>query len=183
MCYSAEVSFLTWGYGMACAAILYLSGNSPKSFLFPFIVVQMQLIEGLRWTHALPESILAPIAKGLLYAQPVAGLVEIDNTKWILPYVIAQTLVEVIGGSNDPRFVVAGDGHLSWKWLPELGSPVGIPYLLALFFIAFHLFPVWLNGILIALFVYYLTFHRQYGTWGSLWCVSVNILWLYYLTR
>ena len=181
MCYSAEVSFLTWGYGMVCATILLFSGTPLKSFLFPLVVSQMQLVEGLRWTHALPESVLAPLAKLVLYGQPVAGLWEAGHAQWIAPYVVAQVIAEVIAGSSDTRFVVAEDGHLSWKWLPELG--VLIPYWIALFYASDDLYPRWLKVLLLALLTYYVVFHRRYETWGSLWCVSVNILWIYYLLR
>ena len=181
MCYSAEVSFLTWGFGMACAAFLAFTGQPIKSFLFPLVVTQMQLVEGLRWTHALPEPMLALLAKGVLYAQPAAGLVEAGQAQYILPYVIAQAVAEFLGGSRDLRFVVAEDGHFSWKWLPDVG--VLLPYWIALLYAASIVFPRWVNAILLALLVYYLVFHLQYQTWGSLWCVSVNGLWLHYLLR
>lgn len=168
---------------MVSAAFLATTGQPLKSFAFPLLISQMQLVEGLRWINALPESVLAPLAKLVLYAQPIAGLVEIGQTQWIQPYVVAQVLMEMLAGSTDNRFIVADDGHLAWKWLPNLGSSVLLPYWLALFFVAYRLFPRWLNVILFMLLAYYVVFHRQYETWGSLWCVSVNILWIYYLLR
>lgn len=181
MCYSAEVSFLTWGFGMACAVFLAFTGQSIKSFAFPLVVTQMQLVEGLRWIRAAPDSLLAPLAKLVLYAQPAVGLFEANQSQWILPYVILQTLAEVIGGSQDSRFVVAGDGHLRWNWLPE--PAILLPYWIALVYAASIIFPRWVNAILVLLLVYYVTLHSKYGTWGSLWCVSVNWLWIHYLLR
>lgn len=183
MCYSAEVSFLTWGFALTCAVVLTATGQPLNSFAFPLVVSQMQLVEGLRWIHAAPDSVLAPLAKLVLYAQPVAGLYEAGQTQWVLPYVVAQGIAEIVGGSRDSRFVVAADGHLSWKWLPEIGSPVSFPYWIGVVFVAYTLFPLWVNAILSALLVYYVAGHSQYKTWGSLWCVSVNLLWIYYLLR
>jgi hypothetical protein len=183
MCYSAEVSFLTWGFGMACAAVLAFTGQPVKSFLFPLVVTQMQLIEGLRWTNALPEDILALLGKLTIYLQPAIALLEAGQTQWIPLYAGSQAIVELLLGSRDSRFVVADDGHLAWKWLPKFESLGLLPYWVAIIFASRILYPRWLNLLLLGLLIYYVTFHHQYDTWGSLWCVSVNILWIYYLLR
>jgi hypothetical protein len=183
MCYSAEVSFITWTFGMACAAFLASIGQPFMSFAFPLLVSQMQLVEGLRWIHALPDPLLALLGKAVLYAQPAVALLEAGQTKWISVYIVSQAVMEFLGGSRDNRFVVAKDGHLAWKWLSPLESIVNIPYWVALFFAASILYPRWLNTILMVLLIYYVAMHYEYGTWGSLWCMSVNILWFYYLLR
>ena len=166
---------------MACAAFLAFTGHPIKTFAFPLVVTQMQLVEGLRWIRALPDTVLAPLGKLVLYAQPAVGLFEAGQSQWILPYVIAQAIAEFVGGSRDLRFVVAEDGHFSWKWLPNLLAL--LPYCVALFYAAGILFPRWVNTILLGLLAYYLFGHLRYDTWGSLWCVSVNGLWIHYLLR
>jgi hypothetical protein len=183
MCYSAEVSFLTWAFGMSCAAFLASTGQPFVSFAFPLLVSQMQLVEGLRWIHALPEPLLAGLGKAVLYAQPAVALWEAKQIAWIPLYVVSQAVIELLRGSRDTRFVVAKDGHLAWTWLSPLDSVVNIPYWIALVAAAGILYPTWLNGILMTLLAYYLAMHYEYGTWGSLWCVSVNILWIHYLVR
>ena len=40
-----------------------------------------------------------------------------------------------------------------------------------------------LNLLLMGIYVYYSAIHGRYNTEGSLWCVAVNILWIYYLFR
>lgn len=183
MCYSAEVSFLTWGFGMVCAAFLAFTGHPVNSFLFPLVVTQMQLVEGLRWTNALPETLLAVLGKLVLYLQPAVGLLEAGQPQWIPLYAVSQTVFELLLGSQNHRFVVAADGHLSWRWLVESPAAVALPYWIAILFATGILYPRWLNSILLAFLAYYVTFHLEYGTWGSLWCVSVNVIWLYYLLR
>jgi hypothetical protein len=184
MCYSAEVSFVTWGFGMMCAAILASSGQPVTSFLFPLVVTQMQLIEGLRWINALPDDILALLGKLTIYLQPLAAMVEGGvATKWMALYAVSQALTELLFGSRDLRFVVAGDGHFRWKWIESVGGIAMVPYWIALALAAYVVLPLPVYAAMVGLLVYYNVKHWDYVTVGSLWCVSVNILWIYYLLR
>ena len=86
MCYSPEVSFGTWIFGLIASIYLYYNN---KPFLFPLVVSQMQLVEGLRWTRLVDETIIA-IMDGY---EPKTGkerkeLFEIVamNLKPLLPY-------------------------------------------------------------------------------------------------
>lgn len=183
MCYSAEVSFGTWAFGMISALYLYSRGNSVQSFAFPLMVTQMQLVEGLRWIHAVDERVLAILAKIVLYAQPAAGLYEARETSLILPYVITQGLAEFFLGSRDLRFVVAADGHFQWKWLESDSFLVTLPYWIALTYAAYRILPLPLLVALFLIYVYYQIGHRAYKTDGSLWCVAVNAMWIDYLMK
>lgn len=180
MCYSAEVSFGTWGFGIL--ASLYLAANG-KSYLFPLVVSQMQLVEGLRWIHAVDERILAVFGKIVLYAQPVAAFYEAKRYSFILPYVVLQSLVEILYGSRDLRFVLSPDGHFEWKWSFTPVSIEAIPYWVGLFVGASFLLPREVSFFMMSLFLYFYLNHAQYNTYGSLWCVWVNLLWVYYLLQ
>lgn len=180
MCYSAEVSFGTWAFGMVSAYILSRRG---VSVLFPLAVTQMQLVEGLRWIQAVDERILAVLGKLTLVAQPVAGLYEAGASQYILPYLVAQGITEFLYGSRDLRFLVADDGHFQWKWLESSSSWVAVPYWIALTYAAIKILPLPLNFLLLGLYAYYTLQHGRYKTEGSLWCVSVNLMWIYYLLR
>lgn len=182
MCYSAEASFGTWIFGIISAILLSSSGQPVRSFLFPLAVTQMQLIEGLRWINVVDERILAVLGKVVLYSQPVAGMIEAGKTQWILPYIVVQGILELVGGSRDLRFVIAKDGHFRWDWIDET-TLFALPYWIALIAVTGILYPGYINLIAIALLAYYASAHWKYETWGSLWCVSVNFLWLYYLGR
>lgn len=182
MCYSAEVSFLTWGFGMMSAFVLWSQGYPLKTFIFPLVFVQMQLVEGLRWMNAVDERILAVLGKLAIYAQPVAGMIELGKPSWILPYVVSQGLMELLAGSRNLSFAVAKDGHLRWDWIDE-ASIAAVPYWIALFVVTGLLYPQAIRLLMIGLLVYYGVMHWQYETWGSVWCVSVNLLWIYYLLR
>lgn len=181
MCYSAEVSFLTWGFGMACAALLVATGHPVKSFVFPLTVAQMQLIEGLRWMEAIDERILSILGKLAIYAQPVAVMVEGKMTQWIVPYVVAQGVLEALFGSRDLRFVVADDGHFQWRWIHDNWEIATLPYWIAMLITTYWRFPlpVFLAGW--SILVYFMLRHWEYKTSGSLWCVWSNLWWLYYI--
>jgi len=182
MCYSAEVSFLTWGFGMMSALVLWSQGQPLKSFLFPLVIAQMQLVEGLRWINAMDERILAVLGKLVIYAQPVAGMIELGKPSWVLPYILIQGLLELLAGSRTLSFAVAEDGHLRWDWLDEV-SITSVPYWVALFAVTYMLYPTGVGLFFLGLLFYYGVNHWQYDTWGSLWCVSVNLLWIYYLLK
>jgi hypothetical protein len=178
MCYSPEVSFGTWGAGLLAALYLYSKG---KDFLFPLVVSQMQLIEGLRWIHAIDERVLAVFGKLALYSQPVAAFVEAKQYAYIYPYILVQSITELFFGSRDLRFVTAADGHFEWKWSVNPISFAALPYWIGLLKGALFLLSREVGLFMLAFFVYYFITHAKYNTVGSLWCVSVNLLWIYYL--
>lgn len=180
MCYSAEVSFGTWTFGILASIYLYSKG---KPFLFPLVVSQMQLVEGLRWINAFDERILAALGKLVLYAQPVAAFYEAKRYTYILPYVIAQTVTEILVGSRDLRFKIADDGHFQWLWLKSPFSFETVPYWIGLILGASFILPQGVGLLMLGLLAYYFINHYKYHTYGSLWCVSVNIMWIFYLFR
>ena len=183
MCYSAEVSFGTWAFGMVSAFILWIQDTPIQSFVFPLIVTQMQLVEGLRWIHAVDERLLAVLGKLVLLVQPAVAFVEAKQYGFILPYVVIQAMTELVAGSRDLRFTVAEDGHFKWNWSFNPASVEALPYWIGLFLGTSFLYPRWVAVIMLGLLAYFYANHAQYNTYGSLWCVRVNLLWVYYLLR
>lgn len=180
MCYSPEVSFGTWFFGII--ASIYLSHKN-KPFIFPLVVSQMQLVEGLRWINVIDERILAVLGKLVLYSQPIAAFYEAKRYSYILPYIVAQTATELIAGSRDLRFNVAADGHFEWKWIKSPFSLETLPYWIYLILGTSFILPNGAGLLMLGLLAYYYINHNKYNTYGSLWCVSVNILWIFYLFR
>lgn len=180
MCYNPYVSFGTWTIGIIASLYLY---SQHKSFLFPLVVSQMQLIEGLRWTGAIDERILAIAGKLALYAQPVAAFYEANKKSFILPYVIVQTITEALIGSRDLRFTVAKDGHFKWNWSFDPISLEAIPYWSGLLLGTYFILERGVGLFMLALFAYFYINHAKYGTSGSLWCVWVNLLWVFYIFK
>jgi hypothetical protein len=180
MCYSPEVSFGTWIFGLVASAYLY---TKQQPFLFPLVVSQMQLVEGLRWIKVVDEKVLAVLGKFVLYSQPVAAFYEGKKYSFILPYIVIQSITEIIHGSRDFRFILAKDGHFEWKWIKNPLSIETVPYWIALLLGVSFIFPIKLSILMLVLFTYFYTYHFKYNTYGSLWCVWVNIMWIYYLFK
>jgi hypothetical protein len=180
MCYGPGVSFGTWAIGIATS--VYLSGQG-KAYLFPLVVSQMQLVEGLRWINAIDERILAVLGKLVLYAQPVAAFYEAKLYSFILPYIVVQSLTELAIGSRDLRFVVAEDGHFEWKWSFDPVSVEALPYWIGLLVGTSFIVSREVGAILLGLLAYFYANHGKYNTYGSLWCTWVNLLWVYYVIR
>lgn len=178
MCYSPEVSFGTWIFGLLASLYLYYNN---KPFLFPLVVSQMQLVEGLRWIHAVDENILAIAGKVALYAQPIAAFYEAKNYSFIIPYIVIQTISELLYGSRDLRFVTAKDGHFEWKWSVKPFSFSLLPYWIGLILGTYFILSPGIGILMIGLLAYFYINHSKYNTYGSLWCVSVNLLWIYYI--
>lgn len=180
MCYDPFVSFGTWGIGLVASLYLYSKG---KTFLFPLVVSQMQLIEGLRWTNTVNEVALSIAGKIALYAQPVAAFYEAGRFSYIAPYLTVQTISELLFGSRDYRFVVAKDGHFAWKWSFDPISLEALPYWIGLLLGASFILSNGIGTFMLLLFAYFYINHAKYGTTGSLWCVWVNLLWVFYLLK
>lgn len=178
MCYSPEVSFTTWTIGIISSIYLFYQG---KPFIFPLVVSQMQLVEGLRWINIIDEKIIAILAKIVLFLQPVAAFVEAGKYSYILPYVLAQTAATAAAGSRDFRFIVADDGHFEWKWITNVFSIETIPYWVGLVVGSSLIFSHGIGLLLLAFLAYFYINHKEYNTFGSLWCFSVNIMWIYYI--
>ncbi len=183
MCYSADVSFGTWAFGMISAFVLWMRGDPFQSYVFPLVVTQMQLVEGLRWIHAVDERILAVLGKLVLLSQPAFAFYEAKRYAYILPYVAIQLFTELTRGSRDLRFTVAEDGHFKWNWSFNPTSVEALPYWVGLLLGTSFLYPKWVAVIMLGLLGYFFVNHAQYNTYGSLWCVWVNLLWVHYLTR
>lgn len=178
MCYSPEVSFGIWGAGIFASIYLFTKG---KPFLFPLVVSQMQLIEGLRWMNLVDERVLAVLGKLALVSQPVAAFYEAERYSFILPYVLVQLFTESLFGSRDLRFHIASDGHFEWKWSFNPISIEAFPYWIGLIVGTSFILSRKVGIFMLGLFGYYYITHAKYNTVGSLWCVSVNLLWIYYL--
>lgn len=183
MCYNAEVSFGTWAFGMLSAWVLSQSGMPLRAMAFPLSVTQMQLVEGLRWIDAVDERVLSVLGKLVLVLQPVAAFVEAKQYGFIAPYLTVQAIVEYLYGSRDLRFTVADDGHFKWNWSFDPVSVQALPYWIGLVIGAWFVVSRPMAIVLLALLGYFYINHAKYETYGSLWCVWVNLMWIEYLLR
>jgi hypothetical protein len=109
----------------------------------------------LRWIKVVDERVLAVLGKFVLYSQPVAAFYEAKRYSFILPYIVIQSITELIYGSRDFRFLVAKDGHFEWKWIKSPLSIETIPYWIGLLLGGSFIFPMEIFILMAGLFTYF----------------------------
>lgn len=79
-----------------------------------------------------------------------------------------------------PNVIVAPNGHLSWNLTPfEDNHKVNI-LIFALYMLSYVLpvilvAPVWFVTLTVMTFVYTMYKWKRYKTWGTMWCLSINV--------
>jgi len=126
----------------------------------------------------------------LLLLQPVASLMMLKNISLRINMLMAYCIpffsyfIYKIS-SKDFKTVVAKNGHLKWEWADFDGSK-NILLIFWLFFLFFGLFinELYLgSSYAIVLLILSLYSYNSSGTFGSLWCWSINSLMLYYAIK
>lgn len=139
MCYSSEVSLLTYSTGMLGCWYLYKSGRKIESIFYAW-VIQMQLIEFFLWRNQFgknsSQSDLVKYANkvftyaGILvnHAEPIVlWLAVMYYTKkklplWVTSYMLMFTIViskytmEVLMRADYTTVTKESSPHLYWKW-------------------------------------------------------------------
>ena len=195
MCYDAPTSIGTFAFVAAIALFLWRrNGPSDRAIgLILMIIVLMQLIEFVLWTHQdsgpvnQAATTLIPI---LLYSQPllIALVLWVWKAGWFseaYKYIFYGLLVGL------PLFVawmpslftqsstgLGPTGHLAWP-LRQDSNLINIYNILMLFLIiTIQKIPVAIVFTLayIGSCVYYSTYYKQ--EWKSMWCHAVNLVGL-----
>lgn len=209
MCFSAEISILTFLIGMIGAYLtISLDNKTDKiiGYFFGFVAL-MQLIEYLLWTHQKCDKynkLLSIMGMILNHLQPIVlGFLILyfynQNPNKIIIYsiLLIYTLVII---PYSLQFIRSGNfdctlkdkkqnNHLVWNWnLMNMAHIVYTIFTLSLAAISFFGFPTLTQGISFALVVIisYLTSMIIYPSKviGALWCFyTVFILFFYYIFR
>jgi len=160
-------------------------------FLMSFFT--MQLIEFFIWrnlNNPYLNKVFSIIGTLLLLLQPVASLTLLNNAnlrlKMLLIYCIpafSYFIYEL--NKKDFKTEVSKTGHLKWDWINLDGYKI----ILFIFWLFFLFFSLAINkhylGLLytILLLIITLYFYTKSGTFGSLWCWSINSLMLFYAVK
>jgi hypothetical protein len=144
----------------------------------------MQLIEYFIWKKNFSNKLLSQIAYIFILAQPLFGILMIDNIKLknisLICYIIFLIILFIINPWSSIEFKMekASNGHLSWKWL-------NIPSFMLIIWLLFLSLKSIISKDWISVFsmntfaiISYILFYKTL-TWGSLWCWISNILALY----
>jgi len=209
MCFSAEVSIITFIIGMIGSFLCINLGTVTDKiigYFFGFVAL-MQLIEFLLWRHQKCDTynkVISILGMLLNHLQPVvlALLVLFFNKnikeKWIIYLILFVYLIVIIPYSI--QFIRSGDfdctlkdikedSHLVWNWNGmNMSSIVYVIFTLSMALISVFGLPNLTQGILMGILVVvsFVTsiFLYPNKAVGALWCFyTVFILFIYYLLR
>jgi hypothetical protein len=203
MCWNQYVSLNTFLFSaFVLALIVYNNKYSPYKldelnsiyayfFLMSFFV--MQLIEFFLWRNLNNKDLnklFSNLGALLLLLQPVASLTllkDIDlRNKMLTLYVIPAFSYFIYEFTNKDFFtVVSKTGHLKWEWIDLSGNKriLLIAWLFFLFFSIFYNKYYLALTYTVALLIISLYSYLKDGTFGSLWCWSINSLMLFYAIK
>ena len=168
--------------------------NNIFAYIFLMSFIAMQLIEFFLWRNLNNKDMnrkLSIAGALLLMVQPIASLLMLKNeftrnallTTYTIP-AFAYFIYKVITQRNF-NTTVTPTGHLRWNWLNQDKNK-----LLGLIWFFFLYFSVFSNkqyytagGITLALLAISYYSYSKEGSYGSLWCWSINSLMIYYAIK
>jgi hypothetical protein len=153
----------------------------------------MQLIEFFIWRNLNNKDLnklFSNLGALLLLLQPVASLtllkdIDLRNRMLTLYIIPAFSYFIYEFTSKDFFTVVSKTGHLKWDWV-DLSGNKRILLVAWLFFLFFSIFynKYYLGlAYTIALLIISLYSYLKDGSFGSLWCWSINSLMLFYAIK
>jgi hypothetical protein len=204
MCWNPAVSLSTFILACAGTAIGQINGlHDWRWSVFYLTVASMQLLEYYIWQTLLRPGQaggaslslnlkLSAIGLALIFLQPVAAGWLIPDARrraaFFAAYSLFVLVYALVAWPIEFRTSVAANGHLRWHWLTP-------PLALVVAWTLFVLAALYLSGMprrafaAIALFVLALTgtsyyYYRAHaGTWGSVYCSFVNVMFAVILVK
>lgn len=167
--------------------------NSIYSYFFLMSFFTMQLIEFFLWRNLNDKELnklFSILGALLLLFQPVASLMLLKDitlrTKMLMIYAIPAFFLFIYQlTSRDFLTEVSNRGHLKWKWV-DLSGNKQIFFVAWFFFLFFSIFynKLYLTlAYTIALLIISLYSYTKDGSFGSLWCWSINSLMIFYAVK
>ena len=204
MCWNQYVSLNTFTFStLILILIAYNNKYTPYKirelnnvFVYVFLMsfITMQLIEFFLWRNLKNTDInhKLSIAGGLLLMiQPIASLLmlkdEFTRKAMLTTYTIPAFAYFIYKVNTQSKFntTVTPTGHLRWNWLnQDKNKLLGLIWFFFLYFSIFVEKQYYTAGIitLALLAVSYYSYSKE-GSYGSLWCWSINSLMIYYAIK
>lgn len=203
MCWNQYVSLNTFIFStVVLLLIVYNNKYSPYKFeefnniyayFFLMSFITMQLIEFFLWKYINDKELnklFSILGALLIMLQPIASLMLLKDIKirniMLILYVIPAVLYFIYNIiSKDFITSVSKIGHLKWNWVEFKGINQLLFYLwlFFLFFSAFYnKYYLGLAYIIVLLLITLYSYMKD-GSFGSLWCWSINSLMLFYAIK
>jgi hypothetical protein len=193
MCWNADISINTFLFGIFAIVFIFLANTytkykqdtfkNPLIYLLLLEIAIMQLIEFFLWKNLKNEKInklLTSFASYVVTCQPLTIILMISNKYILIPILLCYLLFLFIQRMflYNPVLTTIKNGHLSWGWI-NIKDKISIFiflsfYIFSSYFVNHLLFLFTLITLLISLFFYF-----KDNTFGSMWCWSFNIFFLY----
>jgi hypothetical protein len=201
MCWNQDVSLNTFLFGCFSLVFLYVSNtfskynlkdfDNPLMYFLLFQIILVQLTEFFLWrniNHKQVNSFLTLFAFYNITLQPITIILMIPNllVRHVFLFSIFSfyALVSVTKTSVPNYYTYVGkNNHLNWSWTKYQGYASIIPFLFLLFYIVplFVLGNNVLSFFILSMLVISLVNYYKSNTFGSMWCWSSNIIFLYFL--
>jgi len=195
MCWNQYVSINTFLFGIF--TLWFIKINNTYSdykidffkneyvYLFILSIVLMQLIEFFLWINIHNKSInhnLSILGFLLLVVQPITALylikdITLRNNLLTFYGIFASIFVVFNMQTTYIHTKITSQGFLSWNWTQHTLLSVS-------FYLFFLFFPLLYNQYyisLIFLFIFFSLIHYIGKGYGSLWCLFVNSMFIYFL--
>ena len=204
MCWNQYVSLNTFTFSTIILILIAYNNkytpykiselNNIFAYIFFMSFIIMQLIEFFLWRNLNNKDInqkLSIAGALLLMVQPIASLLMLkdDFTRkaMLTTYTIPAFAYFIYKVKTQPNFntTVTPMGHLRWNWLnQDKNKLLGLIWFFFLYFSIFVEKQYYTAGIitLALLAVSYYSYNKE-GSYGSLWCWSINSLMIYYAIK
>ena len=204
MCWNQYVSINTFIFGIFGLVLIAFNNtystykikifNNHYAYLFMLSFIFMQLIEFILWrnlNNITINKIASTFGVLLLYIQPIASLLLLDNVSLRNKLLLIYSIPTLIFGSynlinTNIHTILSPSGHLAWKW--TFYNSNFIDLFVKIFYLFFLFFSLIYNNYYqsIVIFLMYMIFVFYFGkdgSAGSIWCLSVNIIILYFIIQ
>ena len=204
MCWNQYVSINTFVFGIFGLLLIAFNNkystykiklfNNPYAYIFVLSFIFMQLIEFFLWrnlNNITINKIMSTLGVLLLYVQPIASLLLLNNiqlrNKLLLIYSIPTFIFGIYNLFNaNIHTILSPSGHLAWKW--TFYNSKFIDFFVKNFYLFFLFFSLIYNKyyqsiIIFLMYMLFILYFNKDGSSGSIWCLSVNTIILYFLLQ
>lgn len=207
MCWNPEVSIGTFLFGVVTLIMMWIrvccgvgipvpnkkcDGSFLFFLLFCFSFMSMQGVEYKLWTvggDPRMNRLWSIIAFVLVLVQPLLSVLRMQDTHIkdtrdrLLALYAFYLGVLIVWYVPRKTFLtdVAPSGHLRWRWAQSTGIEnfVLLIHFVILFLPYLYVSSTLSTAFFIGTLIFSLLFYSRDGTWGSMWCWTVNIACLY----
>lgn len=204
MCWNQYVSINTFVFGIFGLLLIAFNNKystykievfkNPYAYLFMLSFIFMQLFEFILWRNLdnfTINNIVSILGFLLLSIQPIASLLLITNiplrNKLLVIYLIPAIIFVIYNLIHTKiHTIVSPCGHLAWKW--TFYNNTFIDTIVKLFYLFFLFYAPLYNKyykslIILCLYIIFINYFYKDGSDGSIWCLSVNIIILYFVLQ